>query len=211
MASKSLHRFHELLGYVDQLIDIHDRLQEGRGRRYRQEALHRSGVVLVVAAWEGYVENALKEAVDLIEASIGEGTTHPLALPAVKAVKQFKKLVTADVDQFHTPSPENTVCLYKRSLGIDPSDYWIWRHPRRQWDKGESMKVMNEWLKIRHSIVHGASLPENIDWLKGPSGQPRLILGLLADCKKTFEHFAAKTDKALGSFLGSNYGISETW
>lgn len=54
--SNAQSKFMEQLGLVDQLITIHGKLQTGRGRRHEQDALHRAGVVLTVAAWQAYVE-----------------------------------------------------------------------------------------------------------------------------------------------------------
>jgi len=211
MASRSLDRFNALLGYVDQLIDIHGRLQKGKGRRYYQEALHRSGVVLVVAAWEAYVEDVLDEALDLIERSMSSSTSQPVPAWAVTNFMLTKNRISSEIKQFHNPNAENIVRLFQGSIRFDPSDHWLWKAPRRYWGKADSMKEINEWLRIRHCIAHGAELPAEIPWLRGPSGQPRLVLGLLKDCKRTFEHFAEETDKGLGSFLKTSYGIPQTW
>jgi hypothetical protein len=62
MSSGSLGECTNLLGSVDQLIIIHGKLQQGRGRRHEQDAIHRAGVVLTVAAWQAYIEKVLTEA-----------------------------------------------------------------------------------------------------------------------------------------------------
>lgn len=65
--SEARSSFETQLALVDQLIAIHGKLQAGRGRRYEQDALHRAGVVLTVAAWQAYVEKVIGEALDLID------------------------------------------------------------------------------------------------------------------------------------------------
>lgn len=78
MASNAFGSFETLLGSVDQLIEIHGRLQTGAGRRHRQDALHRSGVVLTVAAWQAYVEKVSVDALDWIESQIAGPLQAPL-------------------------------------------------------------------------------------------------------------------------------------
>ena len=43
MPSNAHKQFTELMGYVDQLIGIHGKLQQGKGRRHEQDAIHRAG------------------------------------------------------------------------------------------------------------------------------------------------------------------------
>lgn len=67
MPSNAQTQFINQIGYVDQLIAIHRKLQTGKGRRHEQDALHRAGVVMIVAAWESYIEKLVMEALDAIE------------------------------------------------------------------------------------------------------------------------------------------------
>lgn len=72
MSSSSLSQFKTLLGSVDQLIGIHGKLQKGRGRRFEQDAIHRAGVVMTVAAWQAYIEKILEEALEVIGKEIAD-------------------------------------------------------------------------------------------------------------------------------------------
>ncbi len=71
MPSVASQNFAQLVGFVDQLIMIHGRLQAGRGRRHEQDAIHRAGVVMMIAAWESYVERVVLEGFLAIETSAG--------------------------------------------------------------------------------------------------------------------------------------------
>ena len=82
MPSQAFTRFNGLVSYVDQLIGIHGNLQQGRGRRFEQEAIHRAGVVLMVGAWEGYVEHILREILQLLANSV-VGPVPPAGGPPV--------------------------------------------------------------------------------------------------------------------------------
>jgi hypothetical protein len=66
--SAAFESFKGQLELVDQLISIQGKLQTGPGRRHEQGAIHRAGVVLVVAAWQAYVEKVLGEGLDAIAA-----------------------------------------------------------------------------------------------------------------------------------------------
>jgi hypothetical protein len=77
MPSNAHKNFTALMSYVDQLVGIHAKLQQGKGRRHEQDAIHRAGVVMVVAAWEGYVEQVLLEAFAAIEKDAGLGAAAP--------------------------------------------------------------------------------------------------------------------------------------
>ena len=70
MGSNAKLAFSQLMASVEELIDIHGRLQEGQGRRHRQEALHRAGVVLIVAAWQAYIEKLCDETLEWIERTV---------------------------------------------------------------------------------------------------------------------------------------------
>jgi RiboL-PSP-HEPN len=67
MPSRSLQIFYyNLLNDINQLIKIHDTLNKGKGRKSLGH-LTRSGVVLLCAAWEVYIEEVLVEAANYLK------------------------------------------------------------------------------------------------------------------------------------------------
>ena len=79
--------------YVKQLQKIHEKLEQGKGRRHRQEALHRAGIVMCVAAWEAYVEDLVCEAADHIYTELtapSRGSHSALDLPSCLSHNQDK-------------------------------------------------------------------------------------------------------------------------
>jgi len=89
MPSQSLGEFQSLLGSVDQLIAIHGALQHGRGCRHEQDAIHRAGVVMTVAAWQAYIEKILAEALE----AIGDDIRNPAGgVPAPNWAKHTYKM-----------------------------------------------------------------------------------------------------------------------
>ena len=193
--------------YVEQLILAHGRLQQGPGRRHEQEAIHRAGVVLVVAAWESYTEKVLLEAFAAVVASAAGGPNWARHILTLKSNEVRE--TTAD---FHTPNGENVQRMFKKALEFDPVPAWNWNAPNRNWNS-EMMKTrLNAWVRIRHSVAHGGDLPTNIDWIKDPQTQnARLHLTLLRECKRFFEHVVEQTDDAFQLWLQNHHGVPAPW
>lgn len=203
------------MGFIDQLIEIHRKLQQGQGRRREQDAIHRAGVVMVVAAWEGYVEKVLLEALTAIErdAGIVAGAPVPAGLPAwtrhTFGIRRTE-LVNA-LKQFNTPNAQNVQRLMREWMQFDPFPAWSWHVKARQWDTAEMQKRANQWLNIRHGIAHGSGLPTDIQWMQDAQHRPRLTLTLLKECKRFFERLVQQTDDSFRVFLQVTHGVAAPW
>src|SRR5690606_8820587 len=127
MPSASIAELEAILGSVEQLIAINEQLRQGRGRRYEQDALHRAGVVLTVAAWQAYVEKVLAEGLQLIEGQI-TGAVIGVAPPtwAVSGFLVRKAAIKKGIADLNTPNSENVRRLFKESLDFDPRPDWTW-------------------------------------------------------------------------------------
>lgn len=208
--SESLTAFHNQQELVDQLIAIHGKLQSGRGRRHEQDAIHRAGVVLSVAAWQAYIEKVLLEALETISGDLREpGDAAPNW--ALHNFNLRRAQIKTLIKKFNTPDDVRVRDLLRDAIGFNPWPSWEWRQGRRQWDAKEVRQRTNHWVKIRHSVAHGFALPADIDWLQDANGRPRLTLWLLNECEKHFAHLAEKTDQALSAYLASEYGLEEPW
>ena len=208
MASNAFGSFETLLGSVDQLIEIHSRLQVGAGRRHRQDALHRSGVVLTVAAWQAYVEKVSVDALNWIESQIaGPLPGAPPPPHWARASFAFRKpAVRKAIGDLNTPNTQNVRRLFESSFGFDPRSCWVWQVSTRDWNAAAYSTRTDDWLRIRHTIAHGFDLPDNMPWIKNSTGQARLTLGLLEECKKHFHRKARLTDAAFSAHLEGEYG-----
>jgi hypothetical protein len=207
MPSNASNQFSNLIAYVDQLITAHGKIQSGRGRRHEQEAIHRAGVVLVVAAWESYVETVLKEAFASVVASAAGGPSWASHILKLKEAEVKKA-----AGEFNTPNAENVQRMFKAALDFDPIPAWKWRAPQRNWNSNQMKERLNAWVRIRHSVAHGGELPNNITWIQAPTThKPRLHLPLLKDCKAFFEHVVDQTDQAFRSWLINHHGVAAPW
>lgn len=212
MPSQAANTFTASIGTVDQLIRAHSRLQNGRGRRHEQEAIHRAGVVLTIGAWEGYIERVLLDSLALIEANAaGAGVAAIPAAWARHAFSLFRAGIEDAVKQFNTPNSQNVRRLFQSNLRFDPWAHWNWHSPRRQWNSNTMRTRLDDWLRIRHGVAHGSGLPADIAWIHGPHHHPRLTLSLLKDCKNFATHLVKQTDDALRDFLIQEHGLPAPW
>ncbi len=208
MPSVALQSFNELMTSVDQLIAIHARIQEGRGRRHRQEAIHRAGVVLIVAAWQSYIEKVAIEALSKIERRIDVDENGDPTPVWVRASFKFRKpAVNKSIGDLNTPNSNNVIRLFEWSFGFNPRPHWVWDSPRRQWNSQEFCDRTDEWLRIRHTIAHGNDLPSNLTWIKNAAGDPRLTLSLLKECQRHFRELVRRTDKSFIKFVRREYSV----
>ena len=215
MSSQAQKTFGDLLEYVNQLIAIHEKLQTGKGRRHEQDAIHRAGVVMIVAAWESYVEKIVLEALDSLENSAGVTSGTITATPVPAWAKHSFALrraeIAKNIKRFNTPNDVATRDLLRDSLEFNPLPHWSWYAQRRQWDPREMRDRLNNWVLIRHSVAHGFPLPSDINWIHDEKGRARLTLTLLRECKKFFERLVAQTDQAFAHFLMTHHGILKPW
>lgn len=214
MPSTAHAKFEEMIGWVDELIGIHARLRNGAGRRHKQEALYRAGVVLSVAAWETYVEELLRVCYSVIETdsnAVGGGGTTPIPGWARHAFSLRRVDLTNSLKQFNTPNSDQVAKLMGQWIGFDPISSWTWKWKGNSWSSGQVKARVDNWLSIRHGVAHGGGLPENITWLHDPNGRRRLTLQHLKDCREIFQHVAAQTDAATCVHLQTHFGIAHPW
>lgn len=195
-----------LLAHVDNLETIHGNLAAGRGRRHRQDALHRAGVVISIAAWESYVEAVLKEAIEAIRPAAGS------PLPAILVHRIAERDANKKVSEFNTPNAENVRRLFQEHLDFDPWPHWIWvAGTRRNWNSDFMRTRLNEWLKIRHCVAHGAPFPTTIAMLRNSHGGYSIRLEHLQDCRDFVRQLATVTDAALANHLVAQFAIAPPW
>lgn len=214
MPSNAHTQFGTQIGFVDQLIAIHGKLQTGQGRRHEQDAIHRAGVVMVVAAWESYIEKVVMEALVAIETNAGVAAgavAPPVPQWARHAFSLRRAEIAKGVKRFNTPDAVEVRDLMVNSLEFNPWPHWSWHAGPRQWEEKDMRDRLNEWVLIRHSVAHGFPLPNTIQWLKDPQGRPRLNLTLLRECKRFFVHLATQSDVAFAGFLHNHHGIPAPW
>jgi len=138
---------------VFRLFKIHEELSgTGPGRRHKLEILNKSGVVLLVACWEAFVEDLAVAAFDTLLASGSDHTVFPtkvltmaskplrdsddervvwqLAGSGWKATLQNHRAAVLKrmVGDLNTPRPAQVDQLFEELIGLrSMSSHWHWR------------------------------------------------------------------------------------
>lgn len=160
MPSKSFKKFEDkLLVDVDRIIASHATLNHDGGGRRGLGHLTRSGVLMLCAAWELYLEEVLIEGVEYFIEKFDSPKRLPktvqkeLAFSVKESKHELKPLelagdgwkflyrnhVQETVNGFHTPKSFNLNPLFRKFLGIDDISQW-WSLGHREIDRFVSMR-----------------------------------------------------------------------
>ena len=175
-----------LLRDAAELGAAHRKLSTGaRGRQRGLGAINRTTVVICVSAWEAYVEEIVKETLDLLRpAAVAADTWDIVKAPAFAQVKRF-----------NTPSSGNTKALIASCLGLaDITLYWRWQNCTSQ----SACAYLNKALDTRHKIAHGVNPRPTVN---------RSYAGWLPDL---FKNLALCTDTAIANHV-AGLGSPRPW
>jgi hypothetical protein len=158
------------------LLTIHaDLTGDGPGRRHNVEILNKSGVVLLVACWEAFVEDLATAAFDVLM----DGAISPSTFPNVVLVGASKSLKadpndvrvwdlagdgwkrvlknTRDellqrfVGKLNTPKPRNVDDLFEKIIGLGSlSACWKWHGTTAD----ASKRKLEKLVELRGEIAH---------------------------------------------------------
>lgn len=202
---------------VDRLLEIHkDIAGDDAGRKYGVEVLNKSGIVLVCAFWEGYIEDVCNEAVKHLVTHVFDHTKLPkepkkllatalkeeknelavwgLAGDGWKALLQAKvQTLTDGVAGLNTPKHEKVQELFNKAVGLkDVTDAWKWQ----KMSTTSACAKLDAFVSLRGAIAHRGKLTESVK--KKDATDFLAFVELLID----------KTDAALGGHLLSVTGVS---
>src|SRR5262249_16721733 len=110
----------QLLADADHLDDAHGQLPPGApGRQARQAALNRAVIIMCVSAWEAYIEELVRQSIELLRPP-----APPLGFwPALNAS------VRAQLGRFNTPNTDNVRMLISDAVGLQNiHTFWVWQH-----------------------------------------------------------------------------------
>jgi hypothetical protein len=220
---EAVDNFAKAMSHCDNLIKAHRAAGHGgRGRRTTETSLNRGTIVLAVATWQAFVQDA---AAALRDAALAElQATAPNSGLLQAAMRQWETDLNGAVKKFATPGPDQTVSLLNR-VGFDPRPSWTW--PQRG---GRGMqdvlvepkhvaKVIEQWLRVRHDVAHGHSTISSLPILgavrersSSPAAKaaPTLRLDDAEDCVKFFRSVVRLTAEAGAGHLGAPTPMWET-
>jgi hypothetical protein len=189
MASNALQDHLEaVLIDAEELVAAHANLCTGkRGRQYGLGAINRAIVVMCAAAWEAYVEEIVREAINSLIPPTGSARTAWPALNA-NALNELKR--------FNTPNSQNVRNLLSKTLALpDVTTSWYWQNCSTQ----KAVSYLDNFLQIRHETAHGVN-PRPVVHNNYTSWLPSFVRNL-----------ARRTDASIASHLASLHGIARPW
>ena len=140
------------------------------------EALKRAALIMVLTAWETYVEDRVSEVLD-VKFGILKGSP----------IGDFVERKLADeLKFFHNPNSQKTKKIFMDFAGVDVTIKWIWANV----DSEQARAQLNSWLSKRGDAVHRARLVKN---------DPHIVKREELDkCLRFFKELVAATESALG-------------
>jgi hypothetical protein len=147
--------FVRAMSHCDNLITVHkNHGGTGAGRRREETSLNRAVIVIAVASWQSFVQDAATSLAWLGQPPAGSGNTNFYLL--------VKGRVNKEIDSLNTPNANNSRRLL-RGAGYDPFPSWTWQvatrgRGSRTTTSHENSDKLDQWLKIRHAIAHGDRL-----------------------------------------------------
>jgi len=169
---------------VKRLVEIHEQISgASRGRRHDVEILNKSGIVLLVACWESYVEDLAALAFDTIFNSAASPDVFPakvlvlasrdlkeaqderrvweLAGEGWKTILQRHRATVIDrfVGSFNTPKPGQIWELFNDLLGLsDLTNAWRWHRTTAASAKSR----LTELVELRGDIAHRVTTSRSV-------------------------------------------------
>ena len=180
----------QLLPLLDDAVHLYEAanlLPVGRtGRLFRIAALNRAIVVTCTSAWEAYIEELVRESLNVLRPA-----APPLGLwPALNAT------VRGQLGRFNTPNTENIRLLISDALGLpDVHTSWAWQNCT----SAQAVQRLADAMNLRHQIAHGVN--------------PRPVVATLyaSQLPDFFRRLGRCTDRAVRDHFEGVLGIVNPW
>jgi len=179
--------FLPLLRDAEHLLDASDQLHTGaQGRQLRVAALNRAIVVTCASAWEAYIEELIREALNVLRP----------ALPPLGVWPALNASVRGQLGRFNNPNMENIRMLISDAIGLqDIHTFWAWQNCA----SAKAVQRLADAMTLRHQIAHGVN--------------PRPIVASFysEQLHDFFRRLARCTDRAVRAHLVNVLGIANPW
>lgn len=213
---EAVNNFANAMTHCDNLIKVHKAAGDGgRGRRTMETSVNRGTIVLAVAAWQAFVQDAAQALRD--EALNELKGTPPGSRMLHGAMDQWKIDFNSALEKFSTPDPEKSRALLKR-VGFDPRASWTWTQGGGRGNQPVTVapkhvdEVIRQWLRVRHDVAHGHAKIHSLPILgavRDPNSSaaakaaPTLRLDDAEDCVKFFRSIVKLTADAAATHLSA--------
>lgn len=183
MGSQARDAFESNCEDVDRLLEIHgDITPEGRGRRWKVEALHKAAIVLLTAFWEAFCEDLAAEGLHHLvgHGSAGNLPAHLQRLVATELKKDlhdlavwrladggWRDVLTARLEDMqeqrnrdlNTPKSAQINKLFANAIGVqDVAKGWTWPNMSAE----RAQEKLDEYITLRGDVAHRGKASESI-------------------------------------------------
>lgn len=176
-----------LLIDADELNYVHAQLRTGTaGRQYGLGSVNRAAIVMCVSAWESYVEELIRESLQILRS----------AAPGFAAWAILSAYVDSQLARFNTPNSTNVQRLLRETLGVsDVHLAWNWQNCTST----QAIQRLTDAMNYRHQIAHGVN--------------PRPIIhnSYAAQLPNFLRRLARCTDDAVRTHLVTAHGVNSPW
>jgi hypothetical protein len=156
------------------------------GRLLRVNALNRAVVVICVSAWEAYIEELVRESLNVLRPSappLGVWSTHYASMQG-------------QLGRFHNPNRENVRQLISDALGLfDIQTNWAWQNCTA----AKAEERLKEAITLRNKIAHGVN------------PRPAVSSDYSRDLPAFFRRLGSCTDRAVHNHFTNVLGIANPW
>ncbi len=209
---------------VDRLLDIHAKITSpGPGRKHAVEILHKSGVVLLVACWEAFVEDLVTNALTVLIENADDHSALPDELLErignkhagknawalagtgwkVACRNNLKEVLAKTIANLNSPKAAQVDDLFDKSIGLkNISKKWSWRGRTATRSRAD----LDSLVSLRGSIAHRVAAARNVR-KKDVTGARDFISRLSV---KSHNAVAAHLDARLGASPWGIYWFDET-
>ncbi len=177
----------EVLTDTEELDNAHQLLRTGKpGRQYGLGSLNRAAVVLSVSAWEAYIEELMREAVQALRP----------AGPDLGAWPALNAYVMSLLGNFNTPNAVNVERLIRNCTGLlNVHHSWTWQNCT----SAQAVQRLTIAMTYRHQIAHGVN------------PRPAILNGYSTSMPSFFNRLALTTDAAVRNHLILVHGLLHPW
>lgn len=142
--SKSFELFNMGISDAEELLKCYDQMnQDQSDKNAPPEALKRATLILVLTAWETYVEDI---ATELFNHKFG-------VLKGCQIGTFMEQQFSTRLKMFHNPDSAKTKQIFLEFFGVDVTENWVWNnYPTSK----EVKTILNGWINKRGDAVHRA-------------------------------------------------------
>jgi hypothetical protein len=140
--SKAIKLFDLAIKDAEELLQCYDQINKNVSITYSPpEALKRASLILVLTAWETYIEDI---ATELFDQKFG-------VLKGSHIGSFMEQQFTTKLKMFHNPDSIKTKQIFVEFFGVDVAESWIWNNYSTS---KEVRTILNQWISKRGDVVH---------------------------------------------------------